>query len=78
MNCEFFIGTSQTEFRNLNIPDNTEDITKEIFDKMIKDIFDSKKDAPIEIAKNFDFNLAIERNKSFKYFLEKLDRLTEK
>jgi len=42
---------------------------------MIKSISEYKKDALIEIAKNYNFDFAIKRNKSFKYFLDKLDGL---
>ena len=67
------IDTSLDQFSSLDVPDNTEGIDKETFDEMIKDISEYKKDALIEIAKNYDFDLAVKRNKSFKYFLDKLD-----
>lgn len=64
---------SSNMFKNLQIPDNTEDITKEMFDEMTNDF--SKKDCLVEIAKNYDFELAKSRNSSFKYFLDKLDKI---
>lgn len=67
------IDTSLDQFSSLDVPDNTEGIDKETFDEMIKDISEYKKDALIEIAKNYNFDLAVKRNKSFKYFLDKLD-----
>lgn len=67
------IDTSLDQFSSLDVPDNTEGIVKETFDEMIKDISEYKKDALIEIAKNYNFDLAVKRNKSFKYFLDKLD-----
>ncbi|MBQ9161297.1 MAG: hypothetical protein IJ122_08285 [Methanobrevibacter sp.] len=69
------IDTSLSQFSNLEIPENTDGIDKETFDEIINEISDSKKDALIEIAKYYNLDLAIKRNKSFKYFLDKLDGL---
>ena len=69
------INTSSEQFSELIIPDSTDDIEKETFDQMISTISDSKKDCLVEIAKNFDFDLAVKRNSSFRYFLNKLDKL---
>lgn len=69
------IDNSLEQFSSLNIPDTTDGIDKETFDEMIKSISDYKKDALIEISKNYNFDLATKRNKSFKYFLNKLDGL---
>lgn len=64
------------EFKEFTIPENTEEITKEIFDEMVDNShFDSKIDLMMEISKSFDFDLAISRNESFKYFIEKLNQI---
>ena len=69
------IDTSLDQFSNIDVPENADEIDKETFDEMIKSISEYKKDALIEIAKNYNFDFAIKRNKSFKYFLDKLDGL---
>ena len=69
------VDTSIDKFRNLTIPDNTDGIEKETFDKMMSGLFEFKKDCLVEIAKNFDIELAKNRNTSFRYFLNKLDEL---
>ena len=70
------VDNSFEKFKNWKIPDNTDEIEKEDFDKIYVTSFDSKKDCLIEIVKHFDFNLAMDRNASFKYFLDKLSNLT--
>lgn len=67
------IDSSLAMFKDLEIPDSTDGIDKESFDEMIAGLFEYKKDCLIEIAKNYDFELAKDRNSSFKYFLDKLD-----
>ena len=69
------IDTSLDQFNGLTVPDSTDGIEKETFDKMMSNIFEFKKDCLVEIAKNFDFELAKNRNSSFKYFLNKLDEI---
>ena len=69
------IDTSLDKFNDLIIPDSTDGIEKETFDKMMSGLFEYKKDCLIEIAKNFDFELAKNRNSSFNYFLNKLDEI---
>lgn len=69
------VDNSLDQFKNWEIPDRTDTIKKEDFDKIYKTSFDSKKDCLKEIAKHYDFNLAKNRNNSFKYFLNKLDNL---
>ena len=72
------VDTSLEQFKSFKVPDNTDNIEKEDFNQMIEDKFDSKDDCLIEIAKNFNIDLAKSRNKSFKYFLNKLDTLLSK
>ena len=69
------VDTSLDKFNGLAIPDNTDGIGKETFDKMMNGLFEFKKDCLIEISKNFDFELAKNRSGSFRYFLNKLDEL---
>lgn len=63
------------KFKDWEIPIRTDGIKKEDFDDIYISSFDSKKDCLKEIAKYYDFDLAIERNASFKYFLNKLSNL---
>ena len=68
------IDTSLKQFSNLNIPDNTDNLTKEDVDKIIEQsFFDSKIVFINEILKNFNLKLAYDRNTSFKYFIDKFD-----
>ena len=70
------VDTNLKQFREFEIPDNTEEITKEIFNEMWENShFDSKIDFMMEISKSFDFDLAVSRNNSFKYFIEKLNKI---
>jgi len=70
------MNTDLEKFKEFDVPDNTENITKEIFDDMMGNShFDSRIDLMKEISKSYDFNLAISRNASFKYFLEKLNKI---
>ena len=63
-------------FNEFDIPDDTEGITKEMFDEMIDEShFDSRIDLMKEISKSYDFDLATKRNNSFKYFIEKLEKI---
>lgn len=70
------IDTSLKQFKNLDIPDNTDTFTKEQFDDLLSNsTFSSKIDFFMEIVTNYNLSLAIQRNQSFKYFLQKLDML---
>lgn len=70
------IDTDLEEFSEFEIPENTEYVTKEMFDEMWKNShFDSRIDFMMEISKSFNFDLAISRNNSFRYFIEKLTML---
>lgn len=53
------IDTSLDQFSNIDVPENVDEIDKETFDEMIKSISEYKKDALIEIAKNYNFDFAI-------------------
>ena len=49
----------------------TDGVTKEQFNALIPKSFDSRIDFMLEILKYFSIEIAMPRNKSFKYFLEK-------
>ena len=70
------MNTDLEIFDEFNIPDDTEGITKEMFNEMMNNShFNSRIDLMIEISKSYDFDLATKRNNSFKYFLEKLEKI---
>ncbi|MDI3543049.1 MAG: hypothetical protein PWP57_652 [Candidatus Atribacteria bacterium] len=56
---------------HLNVINNTNNITKEQFNQLIPGKFDSRVDFMLEILKNFSIEIAKQKNKSFKYFIEK-------
>ncbi len=51
--------------------DNTDTMTKEQFNSLIPKQFDSRVDFMLEILKIFSFEIAKEKNRSFRYFMEK-------
>lgn len=51
----------------------TDNITKEQFNDLIPKKFDSRIDFMLEILKSFSIEMAKQKNKSFKYFIEKYD-----
>lgn len=68
------MNTDLDIFNEFNVPDDTEGITKEMFNEMMNNShFDSRIDLMKEISKSYDFDLAAQRNNSFKYFIEKLE-----
>lgn len=69
------VDTSVEKFKDWKIPPQTDNITKEDFDKIYKNSFDIKTDCLKEIANHYNFDLAVKRNKSFNYFLNKLSKL---
>ena len=64
------VDNTLSQFKNFDIPDNTESVTKEEFDSMIGEC--SKFDMLMEISKCYDFKLARKRNSSFNYFMNKI------
>ena len=69
------MNTDLEIFAEFNVPDDTEGITKEMFNDMLDNSrFDSRIDLMKEISKSYDFDLATKRNNSFKYFIEKLEK----
>lgn len=64
------------QFKNFMVPDNTDSITKENFDDMLKEnSIENKNSFLIEVGKNFNIKLATQRNTSFKYFLNKINEI---
>jgi hypothetical protein len=57
----------------IRILKNTDKITKEVFYKLMKKAgFDSRIDFMVEILNHFSIETAIKKNKSFKYFIDKI------
>ncbi|MDI6767583.1 MAG: hypothetical protein QME52_12240, partial [Bacteroidota bacterium] len=50
---------------------DTDDTTKEQFNRLIPEKYDSRIDFMSEILNNFSFKTAKRKNRSFKYFIEK-------
>ncbi|NUV00458.1 hypothetical protein XO12_10285 [Marinitoga sp. 1154] len=75
----YLAGLSNEKCKILKIPivKNTDEITKESFNNMISDRFDSRITFMIEILKNFSIKIAIQKNKSFKYFIEKMNIIAD-
>ena len=69
--CLAGIDTSIEEYNEFVIPESTDGITKEDFDKILSNTSFNKNKLLNFLSFNFDSDLAIQRNKSFKYFLEK-------
>ncbi len=70
------IDSEIEQFKRFNIPSNTDLITKEDFDEILKKhSIDNKNEFLIEVGKNFNLELAAKRNTSFKYFLEKISKI---
>lgn len=70
------IDSKINQFKNFMVPDNTDSITKENFDDMLKEnSIENKNSFLIEVGKNFNIKLATQRNTSFKYFLNKINEI---
>ena len=69
--CLAGIDTSIEEYVDFVIPESTDDITKEDFDEILSNTSFNKNKLLNYLSFNFSIGLAIERNKSFKYFLER-------
>lgn len=70
----YLAGLDQGSVKNFGISGSfatTDDIAKEQFDKLIPKRFDSRIDFMSEILKNFSIEIAKQKNKTFKYFVEK-------
>lgn len=69
--CLAGIDPNIEEYADFVIPDSTDDVTKEDFDEILSNTSFNKNKLFNYLSLNFSVDLAIERNKSFKYFLEK-------
>lgn len=70
------IDSSLESFKDFDIPENTENFTKEQLDEMILNSdFLSKIDFFKEVSQVYDIHLAMQRNKSFRYFFKELNLL---
>ena len=69
--CLAGIDTNIDEYADFVIPENTDDVTKEDFDVILSNTSFNKNKLFNFLSFNFSVGLAIERNKSFKYFLER-------
>lgn len=70
------IDYTKNELKSINFQDSTENITKEDFNRIMKiNNFDSRIDFIKEILKGYNLDLAIQRNDSLKYFINKLNIL---
>lgn len=68
------IEDSINEIYDINIPENTENISKEDFEKILENSnVDSKIAFFNEIPKYYNIDLAIKRNNSLKYFIDKIN-----
>jgi len=65
------------DIKNISIPANTENFTKEDFEEIMPPRFDSIIDFMIEIAKCFDLELAKTRNNSFNRLISQLDEISD-
>ena len=67
------LDTSLSQFKNFKVPDKTDFITKEDFDLMIENNSNLvKEDFLLELSHYYDIDLAMKRNTSFNYFINKL------
>jgi hypothetical protein len=69
----YYAGLDSTDCRQLRIPDrpSTEDLTKEDFDKVVRKHFKSRIEAMLIMLDRFKTDVASDRNKSFRYLLER-------
>ncbi|MEM3566755.1 MAG: hypothetical protein QXK47_04340 [Candidatus Bathyarchaeia archaeon] len=71
----YLAGLDLSASRKLKIPNlnTTDNITKEQFNNLIQNSFDSRIDFMIEALKMFSVETARNKNKSFNYFISKFD-----
>ncbi len=74
----YLAGLTEHVLKKFKIsPFNTTDkVDKEQFNRLIPQKFDSRIDFMIETLKNFSIDIAMQKNKSFRYFIKKYDLLT--
>ena len=69
--CLAGIDTSIDDYSEFEIPQNTDNITKENFEEILSKTSFNKNKLFNYLSRDFDIDLAVKRNTSFKYFLEK-------
>lgn len=71
----YLAGLGNNESKSLRIKNlgSTDDITKQQFDRLIPKRFDSRIDFMLEILNHFSIVIGKNKNRSFKYFIEKYD-----
>ena len=71
----YLAGLSDTDCNNfkMNTIITTDNITKEKFNGLIPQKFDSRIDFMLEILKKFSVKVAMKKNRSFNYFIQKYD-----
>ena len=69
----YLAGLNNTENKKFRIPifSVTDTITKEQFNSLIPQTFNSRIAFLLEILRNFSIEIAKRKNKSFRYFIEK-------
>lgn len=68
------VDNNQPIFRNIDVPNDTEKTSKDYLERLLKKTkFDSRVDFFIEVSNYFNYDLAMQRNDSFRYFLKKLE-----
>ena len=73
--CLAGIDTSIDDYSEFEIPQSTDNITKEDFEKILSKTSFNKNKLLNYLSRDFNIDLAVKRNASFKYFLEKYDRI---
>jgi hypothetical protein len=69
----YYAGISATAAQDLGIADlaATDDLFKEDFNRLMPRQFDSRIDFMFEILKSFSLETAVQKNRSFKFFVER-------
>lgn len=71
------IGKKRAEKINIPLLSNTDFVTKEYFNDIIPNSFGSRHNFMNELLKKFDIFIALQRNKSFAYFIKKNNLVEE-
>lgn len=69
--CLAGIDVNIDEYADFIVPESTDDITKKDFDEILSNTSFNKNKLLNFLSFNYSVDLAIKRNKSFKYFLKK-------
>ncbi|MBN2012656.1 hypothetical protein JW960_25230 [candidate division KSB1 bacterium] len=76
----YIAGLNQAESQRLKLPwiEQTNELTKEEFNKLIPTHFNSRIDFMLEILNCYSIDVAIQKNQSISYFVKKFIRSTAK